>query len=127
MIGASVLGETARCPSLRASRIGSTSCPWPRNARHGQGTAGLPSRRQFEAWVAPIGESGSGCPYHPLLSCRPAADGDDPMGVVSVDEGDMLWVSGPAWVDLANLVRQRTHVLQQCLPLSRGPSARRKP
>ena len=77
--------------------------------------------RQFEAGLAPIGESGPGCPYHPLLLCRPAADANDRMGVVSVDEGDVLCVSRLAWVDLANPDRQHTHLLQQWWAPADGP------
>ena len=56
-----------------------------------QGTVGLPSIRYFEARLAPIGESGPASPYHPLLLCRPAANTDGPMVVVSVDKRDVMW------------------------------------
>ena len=90
----------------------------------GQGlqvTVGLPSMRQIEASLAAIGRLGPGCPYHPLLLCRPAADVDDRIGVVSVDHGVVLWHSGPAWVDLANRHGQQTRLLQHCWAPADGP------
>ena len=43
------------------------------------------------------------------------------MGVVFIAEGDVSWVSGPAWVDLANPHRRQTHLLQQCWAPADGP------
>ena len=92
-----------------------------------QGTVRLHCMRQFEVKLAPMGESDLGCLYHPLLLWCPAAHADDPMGLFSVHEGDVLWASRLAWVELGDTNRQQTHLLQQCRAPAMGPCPRRKP
>ena len=58
-----------------------------------QGAVGLPRHEQPDEWLAPIGP---GCPYHPLLLARPALDDAHPMCHVYVEEGDVLWTTGPS-------------------------------
>ena len=67
-----------------------------------QGAVGLQRQKQLDDWLAPVGPSGPGCPYHPLLPARPALDDADPMCRVYVEEGDVLWTTGPTWLDLGN-------------------------
>ena len=49
------------------------------------------------------------------------------MGIVSVDEGDVLWVSRPACVDVANPDRQQTQNYSNAGPLPMGTCPWRKP
>ena len=86
-----------------------------------QGTDGLPSMRQFEAWFAPSACRARAARTIPCYCVAPAADAGDPMGVVFVDEGDVLWVSRLAWVDQADPDHQQTHLLQQCQAVADGP------
>ena len=85
-----------------------------------QGAVGLPPFEQLDDWLAPVGPSGPGCPYHPLLLARPALDAADPMCHVYVEEGDVLWTSAPSWLDLGNSGPGEAAMLQQyCAPCSR--------
>ena len=71
-----------------------------------------------------MGPSGPGCPYHPLLLARPALDAADPMCHVYVEESDVLWTSGPSWLDLGNSGPGEAAMLQQYwAPCSRPLSA----
>ena len=89
-----------------------------------QGAVGLPRFEQPHDWLAPVGPSGPGCPYHPLLLARPALDAADPMCHVYVEEGDVLWTSGPSWLDLGNSGPGEAAMLQQYwAPCSRPISA----
>ena len=48
---------------------------WGQYFAFGKGLQGTVSRPQFEQlddWLAPVGPSGPGCPYHPLLLARPS-------------------------------------------------------
>ena len=65
-----------------------------------RGAIGLPRHEQLDDWLAPVGPSGPGCPYHPMLLAKPAVDDADPMCHVYVEEGDILWTIGPTWLDL---------------------------
>ena len=67
-----------------------------------QAAVGLPRFERLDAWLAPVGPSGRGCPYHPLLLATPALDAADPMCHVYMEEGDVLWTSGPSWLDLGD-------------------------
>ena len=78
-----------------------------------QGAVGLPRFEQLDDWLAPVGPSGPGCPYHPLLLARPAPDAADPMCHVYVEEADVLWTSGPSWLDLGNSGPGEAAMLQQ--------------
>ena len=78
----------------------------------------------LDDWLAPVGPSGPGCPYHPLLLARPALDAADPMCHVYVEEGDVMWTSGPSWLDLGNSGPGEAAMLQQYwAPCSRPISA----
>ena len=88
------------------------------------GAVGLPGFEKLDNWLAPVGPSSSGCPYHPLLLARPALDVADPMCHVYVDEGDVLWTSGPSWLDLGSSGPGEAAMLQQYwAPSSRTISA----
>ena len=78
-----------------------------------QGAVGLPRFEQLDDWVAPVGPPGPGYPYHPLMLARPALDATDPMCHVYVEEGDVLWTSGPSWLDLGNSGPGEAAMLQQ--------------
>ena len=67
-----------------------------------------------------MGPSGLGCPYHPLLLARPSLDAADPM-CVYVEEGDVLWTSGPSWLDLGNSAPGEAALLQQYWAASSRP------
>ena len=108
--------------------------PNPRSLSHwgqyfafGEGLQGAVSLLRFEQlddWPAPLGPSGPGCPYHPLLLARRALDATEPMCPVYVEEGDVLWTSGPSWLDLGNSGPGEAAVLQQYwAPSSRPISA----
>ena len=75
-----------------------------------QGAVGMPRFEQLDK--APVGPSGPGCPYHPLLLARPALDAADPMCHVYVEEGDVL-TSGPSWLDLGKGGPGEAALLQQ--------------
>ena len=64
-------------------------------------------------WLAPVVPSRPGCPYHPLLLARPAPDAADPMCHVYVEEGDVLWTSGPSWLDLGTSGPGKAALMQQ--------------
>ena len=71
-----------------------------------------------------MGPLGPGCPYHPLLLARPALDAADPTCHVYVEEGDVLWTSGPSWLDLGNSGPGEAAILQHYwAPSSRPISA----
>ena len=103
-------------------------CHWGQYFAFGeglQGVVGLPRFEQMDNYLAPVGPSGPGCPYHLLLLARPSVDAADPMYHVYVKEGDVLWTSGPSWLDLGNNAPGEPALLQQYwTPLSRPISAR---
>ena len=89
-----------------------------------QGAVGLPRFEQLDDWLAPVGPSGPGCPYHPLLLARPALEAADPMCHVYVEKGNVLWTSGPSWLHLRNSGPGEAALLQQYwAPSSRPISA----
>ena len=89
-----------------------------------QGAVSLPQFEQLDDWLAPVGQSGPGCPYHSLLLAKPALDAADPMCHVYVEEGDILWTSGPSWLDLGNSEPGEAAMLQHYwAPSSRPISA----
>ena len=58
------------------------------------------------------------------MLARPALDAADPMCHVYVEEGDVLWTSGPSWLDLGNSGPGEAAMLQQYwAPSSRPISA----
>ena len=105
-----VLGKAGRYPPLHASRIGAIVCFWQRTARH----CPPPQHAAFRSPARPHPQVGPGLLVPPPAVVLPAADANDPMAVVYVDEGDVVWVIGPEWADLANLDRQETRLLQHC-------------
>ena len=113
-------GETGRCPTPGLSATGGSTSPSARDCRARSVCRGLSS------WTTgPVGPSRPGCPYHPLLLARPTLDAADPMCHVYVEEGDVLWTSGPSWLDLGNSRPGEAAMLQQYwAPSSRAISAR---
>ena len=77
-----------------------------------QGAVGLPRFEQLDDWLAPVGPSGPGCPYYPLLLARPSLDATDPRCHVYVEEGDVLWTSRPSWLDPGTSAPMEAAVLQ---------------
>ena len=78
-----------------------------------QGAVGLPRFEQLDDLAALVRPSGPGCPYHPLLLARPAQDAAYPMCNVYVEEGDVVWTSGPSWLDLGNSGPGEAALLEQ--------------
>ena len=60
-----------------------------------------------------MGPASPGYAYHPVLLARPSLDAADPMCHVYVEESDVLWTSGPSWLDLGNSATGEAALLQQ--------------
>ena len=106
--------ETGRCPTLGLSANGAVLRLRRGTAGRGPSAAvGLPQFEQLDDWLAPVGLSGRGCPYHRLLMAGPAFDATDPMCHLYMEEGDVLWTSGSSWLDLGNSGTGEAAMLQQ--------------